>query len=118
MTNGYYMQTPLMGVVSILLLNIKWNLIYYFVTLITIVQMIKISNEMMVVVVQSNYRNVYSSLLYSTDTYDILQKNYKTIATTAVLQLCRLPVTTGHYGHYGHYWFRGKVTWFADVFQY
>ena len=32
----------------------------------------------------------------------------------AVLQVCRLYVTTGYYSYYGHYKLRGIVTWFAD----
>ena len=35
--------------------------------------------------------------------------------TTAVLQFCRLHVTTRHYSYYSVYRFRGKVTWFADA---
>ena len=46
-------------------------------------------------------------------TTKILQKYYG--CTTAVLQVCRLQVTTCHYNDYSDYRFCGKVTWFADV---
>jgi hypothetical protein len=43
----------------------------------------------------------------------LLQKCYNN--ATAVLQTCRLQVTTCHYSHYNVYRFREKVTWFADA---
>ena len=59
------------------------------------------------------YNNTMTSTIVLQIPTTLLQKYYKN--ATAILQDCRLQVTTGYYGYYSHYRLRGKAPWFADV---